>query len=131
MKKFSSSQPRVLVVDDDRAVLDEAAAALSAERFACHCCCTPQEALAAAQAEPPDLILCDVNLHGESGRELIERMRQEPELAETPVMFLSGSQLPDVIRRSHLAGGSYCIRKPFDSAVLVELIDQALAVPEG
>ena len=37
-------------------------------------------------------------------------------------MFLSGAQLPDIIRRSHAAEGIYCLRKPFDPAVLVELI---------
>ena len=43
-------------------------------------------------------------------------------------MFLSGEQLPDVIRRSYGAGSTYSLRKPFDSAVLVELIDQSLGV---
>ena len=44
-------------------------------------------------------------------------------------MFLSGMQLPDIIRRNYSAGSTYCLRKPFDSAVLLELIDQSLGVP--
>ena len=46
-------------------------------------------------------------------------------------MFLSGAQLPDIIRRSDAAGGIYCLRKPFDAQVLTELIDQALGVPQA
>jgi CheY-like chemotaxis protein len=44
-------------------------------------------------------------------------------------MFLSGAQIPDVIRRAHAAGGVYYLRKPFDPPVLLELVDKALWVP--
>jgi CheY-like chemotaxis protein len=109
--------------------LDEVAAVLSRAHIACQCCTTAEEAISAAQATPPDLILCDANLQGESGMDLYERIRQLPGLEGVPVMFLSGAQLPDIIRRSHAAGGIYCLRKPFDPAVLIELIDQAMATP--
>jgi len=46
-----------------------------------------------------------------------------------PVMFLSGAQIPDIIRRSHAAGGTYYLRKPFDPEVLLELIQKALWMP--
>jgi two-component system, sensor histidine kinase and response regulator len=129
MKDFGNGQPLVLVVDDKPAVLDEIRAVLSRAKLNCCCCTTSEEAIAAAQAAPPDLILCDVNLQGESGLEMCERIKQQPELQDVPVMFLSGVQLPDIIRRHCSAGGTYCLRKPFDPSVLVELIDQALGVP--
>jgi two-component system, chemotaxis family, chemotaxis protein CheY len=131
MKDFGNERPLILVVDDDRAVLDEVATVLSGAKLASQGCTTAEEALAAAEANPPDLILCDVNLQGESGPELCDRIRQQPGLEHVPVMFLSGAQLPDIIRRSYATGGIYCLRKPFDPGVLVELIDQALAVPEA
>jgi CheY-like chemotaxis protein len=131
MKDFGNEQPLVLVVDDEREVLDEVTAVLSRAKLRCQCCTTAAEAIAAAQTTPPDLILCDVNLHGESGLDLYEQIRQQPGLEDVPVMFLSGAQLPDIIRRSNAAGGLYCLRKPFDPNVLVELIDQALGVPEA
>jgi CheY-like chemotaxis protein len=131
MSNFESEQPLVLVVDDDRNVLDEVTAVLARASFACCCCATSEEALAAVRATPPDLILCDVNLQGESGLDLCEQIKQLPGMEEVPVMFLSGAQLPDIIRRSHISGGIYCLRKPFDPEVLVELIDQAIGVPEA
>ena len=90
-----------------------------------------EEAVAAAQETPPNLIICDVNLQGEGGLETCQRIKSLPGLEDVPVMFLSGAQLPDIIRRSHEAGGIYCLRKPFDPDVLMELIDQALGVPAG
>jgi CheY-like chemotaxis protein len=131
MKDFGNEQPLVLVVDDDRDVLDKVTSALSQANLTCRCCTTCEEAIAAAQEAHPDLILCDVNLHGESGLDLYERLMQQPGMKQVPVMFLSGAQLPDIIRRRYAAGGTYCLRKPFDAGVLVELIDQALGVPEA
>ncbi len=131
MKDFGNEQPLVLVVDDEREVLDEVTAVLSGAGLACRCCTTSEEAIAAVGAAPPDLILCDVSLQGESGLEMYERIKRQSGLEDVPVMFLSGTQLPDIIRRSYAAGGIYCLRKPFDSHVLVELIDQALGVPEA
>ncbi|MCE5302376.1 MAG: response regulator [Planctomycetaceae bacterium] len=130
MKDFRQEQPMVLVVDHERQVLEEVTAVLAAAKIACHCCTTCEEALDAVQATPPDLILCDANLQGESGLDLYDRLRSRPGLEQVPVMLLSGTQLPDIIRRSHAVGGIYCLRKPFDPNVLIELIDQALGVPE-
>jgi hypothetical protein len=46
-----------------------------------------------------------------------------------PVMFLSGGQIPDIIRRHDSGGGAYYIRKPFDSNVLLQLVDRTLQTP--
>jgi CheY-like chemotaxis protein len=131
MKDFGNQQPLVLVIDDEGAVLTKISEALSQANLACRCCATCEEALSAAQDSTPDLILCDVNLQGTSGLELCERIKRQPGLEDVPVMFLSGAQLPDVIRRSHSDGGIYCLRKPFSANVLIELIDQALGVAEA
>ena len=36
---------------------------------------------------------------------------------------------PRLVRRSHAAGGSYYLRKPFDPEVLIELVSKALWMP--
>ena len=131
MKDFGNQRPLILVIDDQREVLDEVTAVLSGANLDCRCCTTSEEAFTAVQTTTPDLILCDINLHGESGLELYERIRQQPGLENVPVMFLSSAQLPDIIRRNYSAGSTYSLRKPFDAAVLIELIDQSLGVPEG
>jgi CheY-like chemotaxis protein len=131
MKELGYERPLILAIDDDREVLDEVTAVLSGANLACHGCTTSEEALSAVQENSPDLILCDLNLNGESGLELYQRIKQQPGLENVPVMFLSTAQLPDIIRRSFNAVSTYCLRKPFDPTVLVELIDQALGVTEA
>jgi CheY-like chemotaxis protein len=120
----------VLVVDREQGTLEEISKVLKGAGFDCCCCATAQEAAAAASASPPDLIICDWSLHGEGGVETCQQIKRQPGLAHVPVMFLSGAQRPDVIRRAHIADrGAYCLRKPFAPKVLVELVDQALTVP--
>ena len=48
---------------------------------------------------------------------------------DVPVLYVSNSQAPDIIRRSHDAGGAYYLRKPFDPEVLIELVGKALWMP--
>lgn len=131
MRQLGHARPLILVIDNEEELLKRVESLLSAENLACRCCTTTEEAVAAVRETPPDLIVCDVNLQGESGLETCQRIKQQPGLENVPVMFLSGAQLPDIIRRSHEAGSTLCLRKPFDPKVLSELIDQALAVPEA
>lgn len=132
MKNSEQGRPLVLVVDGEQKVLDSIESVLRQGGIRCCCCTTCEEAVAAAAAAPPDLIVCDLNLHGEGGLQTCQRILLQPGLEAVPVMYLSGAQLPDVIRRSHAAGnGIYCLRKPFAPRVLLELIDQALGVSQG
>jgi len=124
-----ADRPLILVVDDEPSVLGAVAATLSGSNFACECCCTAAAAIESARSHSPDLIISDINLDGHSGLELCERIKASEGLEDTPVMFLSGAQIPDIIRRSHAVGGTYYVRKPFDPEVLLELVDKALWMP--
>ena len=125
----SQEQPLILVIDDEVSVLNEVASVLKRVGYNCHCCSTAEAAIEFAGANPLDLIISDINLDGHSGLEMCERIREDQGLGDVPVMFLSGAQIPDIIRRSHAVGGTYYLRKPFDPEVLVELIDKALWMP--
>ena len=129
MNTFRRQAPFILVVDDEQEVLDEVAAVLSGAGFEYRSCTTADAAIEEANANSFDLIISDINLRGHSGLEMCERIKQNETLRDVPVMFLSGAQIPDIIRRSHAAGGAYYLRKPFDPDVLLELIDKALWMP--
>jgi CheY-like chemotaxis protein len=126
MKCSPHQRSLILVVDDQAEVLDEVATALAGADLACRCCTTAEEAIAAAESSPPDLIISDIHLHGQSELDMCERIRENPVLQGVPVMFFCGAQIPDIIRRSDPLGGTYYLRKPFDPDVLVELIETAL-----
>jgi CheY-like chemotaxis protein len=126
MTSVCREQPLILVCDDEQVVLDEIASLLATNGFLCQSCSTAADAIALAESLLPDLILSDLNLPGESALAMCDRIKQIEALADVPVMFLSGNQIPDIIRRHDGNGGTYYLRKPLDPGVLVELIDKAL-----
>ncbi|NLE38429.1 MAG: response regulator [Pirellulaceae bacterium] len=125
----TNKQPLVLVVDDEVEILGEVATVLAGAGYVCQCCNNAEDALRFAEANTPDLILSDINLGGHSGLRMCEELKKQSHLRDVPVMFLSGAQIPDIIRRSHAVGGAYYLRKPFDPEVLLELVDKALWMP--
>ena len=120
----------ILIVDDDPIILTGVAAMLNMAGYECHCARDREMALSAGRGLALDLIICDVNLAGESGLELCRELRRQPTTEDVPVMFMSSAQIPDIVRRSHEAGGAYYLRKPFDPEVLLELVGKALRRPQ-
>jgi CheY-like chemotaxis protein len=119
----------ILIIDNDPLTLTGTAAVLDMAGYICHCARGRQAAVKAAQTVALDLIICDVNLGPENGLDLCREIRRLPGMQDVPMMFISSSQLPDIVRRSHEAGGAYYLRKPFDPDVLVELVGKALWMP--
>ena len=70
-----------------------------------------------------------MNVDRESGLDLCRELRLENNNSDVPVLFVSRNQAPDIIRRTHDAGGAYYLRKPFDPDVLIELVGTALWMP--
>ena len=129
MTKLHHEKAVILAIDDEAHVLDELTQALAADGYECYTCDDAGSALEMARQVAPDLIVSDINIGGASGLELCEQIKAEPGLFDVPVVFLSGAQIPDVVRRAHAAGGAYYLRKPFDPQVLLELVDKALWMP--
>jgi signal transduction histidine kinase/DNA-binding response OmpR family regulator len=81
---------RILVVDDEPVVLEALEALLRQEGHQVLTAPDGGGAIRLAQAERPDIILLDLHLPGLSGFEVVNRLRQMPELAAIPVIAFSG-----------------------------------------
>ena len=120
---------QVVIIDDEISIREEVAQILGDEGYRCH---TFECADAARLGIPnlqPDVIVSDINLDGESGLELCRNIRNSFGLNQIPVIFISGAEIPNIIRRSHAAGGTYYLRKPLDPNVLIDLVEKALWMP--
>jgi PAS domain S-box-containing protein len=82
-----------------------------------------QEALAAARAEPFDLVISDLGLPDASGFELVRQLTQ---LRPTPAIALSGYGTEDDRARSEAAGFDAHLVKPVRFELLVETVHRVL-----
>jgi len=119
----------ILLIDDDLQSLATTATILEAVGHIVYQAADRIAALRVARTEALDLLICDVNIGGVSGLELYRELRRLPGMQDVPVMFVSRSQLPDIVRRSHEAGAAYYLRKPIDPQVLTDLVGKALWLP--
>lgn len=70
----------------------------------------------------PALILLDINLHGESGLDLLEELRAQPLTEHIPVVVLSSSQEHCDIERAYRSGVNAYLQKPMEFAELRSLL---------
>lgn len=67
-----------------------------------------------ADATRPDLILLDLNLPRVNGREVLERIKSDPDLASIPVIVLTTSAAEEDVLRSYSAHASAYVTKPLN-----------------
>jgi len=73
-------------------------------------------------APRPDLILLDVHLPRLGGLETLRVIKNTPELRVIPVIMLSTSSSPEIVRASYEAHANCYIQKPFDLERFVKLV---------
>jgi PAS domain S-box-containing protein len=88
----------VLLVEDDLTLLDVMARQLSRAGIASRTVTTGQEAIRVATAEPPALMVLDIGLPKHDGFDVVDAMRQRPELREIPVLVYTGRDLVEAQR---------------------------------
>lgn len=77
------------------------------------------QALAAARAKPPDLILTDVMMPGLDGFSLLRELRQDARLRQVPVIMLSARAGEEAVLEGLHAGVEDYLTKPFSARELV------------
>ena len=122
---------RILVVDDDPHTLRYVRDVLSDAGYAPLVTSDPDGLAGVIRAERPSLVLLDLMLPGTDG---IELMKQVPQLADLPVIFISGYGRDETIARAFESGAVDYIVKPFSPTELVARVQAALrsrAEPEA
>jgi CheY-like chemotaxis protein len=64
------------------------------------------------EATPPAVVLLDLNLPGTDGRDVLKRLKSDPELRKIPVVVLTTSSSPGDIKFCYQGGASSYIIKP-------------------
>jgi two-component system CheB/CheR fusion protein len=121
---------RVLVVDDNPAVAGLLALLARRGGHQPRVAHTGPEALAAAAAFSPDLVLLAIGLPGMSGYEVARWLRGDPETAGATLVAVTGYTDDGHRQRLEAAGFDHYVARPVDAAELEELL-RALARGNG
>jgi PAS domain S-box-containing protein len=119
-----STQPRrILVVDDN---VDTALSVGTLLKLAGHEVSLAHDGLAAVEAAKknrPEIVLLDIGLPGLDGYAVARALRNDPELAKSKLIAVSGYGQPEDRRRAHEAGFDEHLVKPVAFDKLLSLID--------
>ncbi len=111
---MSNAAAKILIVEDldeDRRLL---ASFLLSKGYTIFLACDGLEAFRIAKKVLPDLILMDINMPIQDGYTTMLKMQNEPELHDTPVIFITAANSPsDRVKGLEFGAADYII-KPFD-----------------
>ena len=105
---------RILIVDDDPAIVQYMMAVFSDNGYATCTASSSMEGLDLVRKEMPDLISLDLQMPNEWGSRFYRKLRKDKKLKDTPVVVVSG------IDGDHAVKDAVAfVRKPFDPDKLI------------
>jgi len=125
MDTLETGKKRVLVVDDDEAVIEMFDDLLQRDgRFEVKTATTGYDAGIVTERFRPDVMLLDFKLPDVNGNVVCRTIRANPSYRHMKIIIISGVADPDEIAELRAAGADEFIRKPFDiNAVIHRIAD--------
>lgn len=118
---------RVLVVDDDPAILKVLVQTLQLEDYEVVQANNGEEALEVLSRETPDLVVLDVMMPKKDGYEVLKEIRADPRMAEMPVVMLTAKSSTEDMWEGWQKGVDYYMTKPFDVEELLRFMEHVLS----
>lgn len=117
----------VLVVDDSTAIRQILSRQLREGGYRVRQAADGAEALEMCHTERPDLVLLDVDMPVLDGLATLRQMKADPELARTPVLFLTARTTATDVAEGLGLGAQDYLRKPCEPAELLARVSVAMA----
>jgi two-component system alkaline phosphatase synthesis response regulator PhoP len=117
---------KILIVDDIEDARDMLAKLLELDNFTV---ITAEDGLAGlrkAESELPSLIITDINMPNLNGIEMIKRLREIPELSDTPIMAVTAYG-EDTAEFAVEAGADFAMTKPLEFRSLIDGVHSLLS----
>jgi len=120
---LESSKKRVLVVDDDEAIIEMFTELLERDgRFEVKTATTGYDAGLLTEQFKPDVMLLDFKLPDINGNVVCRTIRGNPNFEQMKIIIISGVADPDEVNELLASGANEFIRKPFDINSVIERI---------
>ena len=109
---------KILAVDDSQTILLQERAILG-PAFDVVTAKTGEDGVGAALAEPPDLVLMDLEMPGISGFEATRRLRAQPSTRTTPIILVTSHSEAESLEHAFVHGCTDYVIKPIDEDELL------------
>ncbi|HZH00287.1 MAG TPA: response regulator [Flavisolibacter sp.] len=126
---FERVSGRILIVDDDIDLLMLLERRLLKEGYTVETACSLPEAEEIIDFYTPQLVLLDININGEDGRQLCWKLKHAAEGPDVRVIVMSGYDLS--ASRSVLFGADEMVTKPLQTDYLLQRIQVHLQAMQG
>jgi len=120
-KERKAMPKKILIVDDDPAVVKYLKAVFSDNGYATCSASSSMEGLDVVRTEKPDLICLDLQLPGEWGPRFYRKLRKDKALRDTPVIVVSGIDGDHAIKDAVAF-----VKKPFDPEKLIGIVKNTI-----
>src|SRR5436309_10256462 len=125
-KDMSTGPKTILVADDESHILHVVSMKLRNAGYNVVTAHDGQEALEAALADPPDLIITDYHMPQLSGLELCQRLKQQPTTSHIPAIMLTARGYHLEPRDTQESGILRMLSKPFSPRHLLATVNEVL-----
>ena len=122
-----SGVAKVLIIDNDPAVLEFVTNVLVAEGHLVNAFTDVEEALFLASSLDPNLIIFDVQMSGFEGFSVLKYLKANTKMAVVPVMIVTARKDPESVQAVMKLGAADYLTKPIDPAKLVARVSKVLS----
>jgi CheY-like chemotaxis protein len=112
----------VLVVDDDPVIQKLLQVNFEMEGYAVITAGDGVEGLERAQADRPDIVVCDIMMPRMDGLEVARRLKADPNTASIPILLLSAKAQQADVAAGEATGADDYVTKPFDPLDLLQRV---------
>ncbi len=118
---------KILFVEDDKFLRELVIQKLMKEGYDTVGAVDGEEGLKKIKEEKPDLVLLDLILPGIDGFEVLSKVKEDPVLAQIPIIILSNlGQREDIEKGLKLGAADFLIKAHFTPGEIIEKIKNAL-----
>ena len=125
-----SSGKKVLIVDDEPNILIALEFLIRQEGYEVHKAQDGQQALQVLNYFKPQIAILDVMMPRMDGFELAKRIRDQEELADTAIVFLTAKGTQEDRFKGYANGAEVYLTKPFDNQELIDTINDLISCHE-
>jgi len=117
---------KILIVDDEPNILMSLDFLMRKEGYEVFVARNGTEALESLSQNQPDLVLLDIMMPDVDGYEICKQIKQNPELENCKVVFISAKSKESDVQKGYEIGADFYLTKPFSNKTIVAKVKELL-----